>query len=244
MEIVLILFLLVLIEYIFSLYKKDGIYSKKSTLVNVFTQFFGVLKDITIPFLGILSIFTLLNNHVFHIFNLPENLFVLLLCLILMDFLYYLFHRVSHATKFFWMFHFVHHSDRSLNLSVGFRSSFFEILGLFLFYSPLLLLGIPIKVFLLAFSITSTYQFLTHSRYIKLPRVLSYILVIPKHHLIHHDEDIRYQNSNFSGVFIIWDKFFNTYTKEIASFTPGIKGYIQNNIIKIHTDPIRTILKI
>lgn len=205
---------------------------------------FGVLKDILLPFFGVLSIFRTLDAHTTHLFNMPENLFVLLLCLVLMDFLYYLFHRLSHATKFFWMFHFVHHSDKHYNLSVGFRSSFFEILGLFLFYSPLLILGIPLKIFLLAFSITSTYQFLTHSRYIKLPKILSHILVSPRHHLIHHDENIQHQNNNFAGVFSVWDRLFNTHTKEIVAFTPGIKGYEQDHFIKIHTDPIRRFLKI
>lgn len=139
------------------------------------------------------------------------------------------------------MFHFVHHSDTKFNLSVGFRSSWFEMVGLFIFYSPVLLLGFPLELFLLAFVFTSTYQFLTHTRYIVLPMFLKSIFVTPAFHMAHHDADIVRQNSNFGGVLSVWDRLWSTYEEkeEVKAF--GIKGYAQDNFIKIHTDPVISI---
>ncbi len=238
MIILIILFVVVVLEFSYSAYVRDGMYSRESTQVNIFTQAFGVLKDVLIPSLGVIGIIGFVNGIVPHVLEIPFTLFSFITCLLLMDFLYYLFHRANHYFGLLWMFHFVHHSDTKLNLSVGFRSSWFEMVGLFATYSLLLAIGFPLSLFLAAFTVTSTYQFLTHSRYIQIPTYLEYVFVTPHFHATHHDKRIQYQNSNFGGVFSLWDRFFSTYAKDVEVSSFGIEGYKQNNVIKIHTDPI------
>ncbi len=243
MLILTLLFIVVVAEFSYSLYSRDEMYSKESTQVNIFTQAFGVLKDVLIPSLGVIGIISFVNGIVPHVIEIPFTLPALVVCLFLMDFLYYVFHRANHYFGLLWMFHFVHHSDTKLNLSVGFRSSWFEMVGLFATYSILLIIGFPLSLFLVAFTITSTYQFLTHSRYIQIPTYLEYLFVTPLFHAAHHDRSIKYQNSNFGGVFSLWDRFFSTYVKDVKSASFGIEGYSQHNVIKIHTDPILSYLR-
>jgi len=45
--------------------------------------------------------------------------------LLLDDFFYYWFHRISHESRFFWNMHVVHHSSNHYNLSVAVRQSWF-----------------------------------------------------------------------------------------------------------------------
>ncbi len=218
-------------------------YSRASTQVNIFTQAFGVLKDIVVPSLGVMGIIAIVDRVVPHLIEIPFSFPAFIACLFLMDFLYYFFHRANHYFGLLWMFHFVHHSDTKLNLSVGFRSSWFEMVGLFATYSLLLIIGFPLSLFLVAFTITSTYQFLTHSRYIRVPKYLEFIFVTPHFHATHHDRSIKNQNSNFGGVFSLWDRFFSTYVRDVQVSSFGIEGYSQNNVIKIHTDPILSYLR-
>jgi sterol desaturase/sphingolipid hydroxylase (fatty acid hydroxylase superfamily) len=110
-------------------------------------------------------------------------------------------------------------------------------IGLFATYSLLLLIGFPFPLFIVVFSITSTYQFLTHSRYIQTPNVLTYLFVTPTTHGIHHSSNFYDQNTNFGGVFTVWDRLFGTYSrKEVTSY--GIDGYTSQNFVKIQLDPI------
>lgn len=243
MIILILLFIVVAAEFSYSLYSRDEMYSRASTQVNIVTQAFGVLKDIVVPSLGVMGMIAVADRAVPHLIEIPFSLPAFIVCLFLMDFLYYVFHRANHYFGLLWMFHFVHHSDTKLNLSVGFRSSWFEMVGLFATYSLLLIIGFPLSLFLVAFTITSTYQFLTHSRYIRVPTYLEFLFVTPYFHATHHDRSIKNQNSNFGGVFSLWDRFFSTYVRNVQVSSFGIEGYSQNNVIKIHTDPILSYLR-
>jgi sterol desaturase/sphingolipid hydroxylase (fatty acid hydroxylase superfamily) len=166
--------------------------------------------------------------------------FVLLffISLILVDFMYYIFHRLHHALPLLWVFHHVHHGDKKLNLSTAYRISIVEQIYLFLFYVPILLVGVPPYMILLSHYSLVIYQFFCHSIYIKFPNFLKILFITPQLHSIHHDQEIKHQNSNFGGVFSIWDRLFGTYVNTIDSFTPGIKGYKQDNFIMMQIDPI------
>ena len=98
-------------------------------------------------------------------------------------------------------------------------------------------------LFILAYLYLNAHQFLAHSAYIRLPRFFDYVFVTPHNHRIHHDQAVVNQNSNFGGIFSIWDRLFGTYVSDIKEFTPGIKGYSQDNFIMMEVDPIVRYLK-
>jgi len=41
------------------------------------------------------------------------------------------------------------------------------------------------------------------------------VMNTPSHHRVHHATNPRYLDSNYAGVFIIWDRMFGTFVPEI-----------------------------
>lgn len=131
------------------------------------------------------------------------------------DFAYYWFHRVSHEVNLFWAGHVVHHSSEEYNLAVALRQSAVGGLLSWIFYAPLALLGMPWEQFAVCYALNLIYQFWIHTRAIhRLPRWGEAILNTPSHHRVHHGVNPEYQDRNYAGVFIVWDRWFGTFTIE------------------------------
>jgi hypothetical protein len=50
--------------------------------------------------------------------------------------------------------------------------------------------------------------------------VLEYIFVTPSHHRVHHAINPEYLDKNYGQIFIVWDKLFNTFQKELDNVKP------------------------
>ena len=147
------------------------------------------------------------------------------------DFAYYWFHRVSHESRVFWASHVVHHSSEHYNLSTALRQTWVP-MTYFPFWLPLLLLGFPPWMVLLAQSWSLIYQFWIHTERIRrLPRALEWVLNTPSHHRVHHGSNDQYLDRNYAGILIVWDRLFGTFigegervryglTKNIETFNP------------------------
>jgi alkylglycerol monooxygenase len=138
------------------------------------------------------------------------------------DFAYYIFHRVSHESRLFWNFHVVHHSSKQFNLSVAVRQSWFGGLVLWLFYSPIMLLGFAPWMFAITHGFNLIYQFWIYTRFIKTLGPLEYIFNTPSHHRVHHGVNNPYLDKNYAGVLIIWDRLFGSFVKETEEPRFGI----------------------
>lgn len=229
-------FFLILVEFLYSLYKKDDVYSKRGTFANLLNGLglIFISRKFIIFYMGYFLIWY--SALKYETFNFTITSFIL--TLLLVDFTYYIFHLLHHRIKFLWTFHHVHHGDNKLNLSTTYRISWVEQIYEFLFFLPLVLIGTHPLLILMAFYFLCLYQFICHSQYIKFPHFMNYLFITPQTHAIHHNQVAKHQNNNFGGVFSVWDKIFKTYTDKIDTFTPGIKGYSQDNLFKIYTDPI------
>lgn len=134
---------------------------------------------------------------------------------IAVDFAYYWFHRVSHEVNLFWAGHVVHHSSEEYNLAVALRQSAVGGLLSWIFYVPLAVLGMPWELFAVSYALNLVYQFWIHTRAIdRLPRWCEAVFNTPSHHRVHHGVNPEYQDRNYAGVFIVWDRWFGTYTPE------------------------------
>lgn len=233
---------LALLEGWYSLkFKRDGVYRRNGFFGNLLR---GV---ILLGFSGVVVSFYFSVVYPFlpqSIGSSGKSIAMFLPCLLLVDFLWYCFHRLHHAISCFWALHSVHHGDSQLNLSTAFRISWTEQIYLFWFYFPALVIGFHPIVFFGAILYLNLHQFFCHSQYIKLPRFFDLLFITPRIHRIHHDQVEKHQQSNFGAVFSLWDRLFGTYVDEIPSFTPGIKGYEQDNFIKMETDPIKEYFRI
>lgn len=230
-------FIFVLLEFFYSFYKKDQIYSVPGTLNNLLG---GVVLQILSPrfykfyFILFLMVSGYLKEYLQFQFSWPS----FLICLLLVDFAYYIFHRLHHLYAPLWALHFVHHSDNKLNLSTAMRISWFEQLYIFIFFLPIVFLGFDPIIIFLAFYLLSEYQFFCHSQYFRLPKFFDYVLVTPNNHRIHHDQLRQHQSNNYGGVFIVWDRLLGTYVADIKSFNPGVVGYREDVFYKYQFDGI------
>jgi len=124
----------------------------------------------------------------------------------------YLPHFVEHKIKPLWMIHLVHHSDPQVDTTTANRHHPLESLVRFIFtLIGVGFLGTSIGIIMLyqALSVVST-QF-NHAN-IKIPkrldRWISYLVVSPDMHKIHHHYRLPYTDTNFGNIFSVWDRLF------------------------------------
>ncbi len=142
---------------------------------------------------------------------------------VLDDLTYYWVHRLSHETNLLWAGHVVHHSSEEYNLTVALRQSSLHGLFTWVFYLPLALLGIPVTMWVVCHGLNLIYQFWIHTREIdRLPLPLEAVLNTPSHHRVHHGVNPQYQDRNYAGVFIVWDRLFGTFEPEVEPPVYGI----------------------
>lgn len=135
---------------------------------------------------------------------------------IAVEFSYYWFHRSSHRVTWFWSAHVVHHSDDRMNLSTAMRQSLlYSITGWWLFFVPIMLLGVhPVWVFFF-YALNLMYQFFIHTETVgRFPNWIEYIFDTPSNHRAHHGTNGAYIDQNYGGVLIIFDRWFGTYVEE------------------------------
>lgn len=201
-------------------------YDTHDTLANV-----GVSVG-SVFFWGILSwLFfggvTLAYTH--RLFDIPFTWWSFLLVFALDDCRYYWWHRIGHRSRWFWASHGVHHSSQHFNLSTNLRQSWTsEFSGLVLLNVPLAWIGFHPAAIALAFSVNLLYQFWIHTETIdKMPRWFEWLLNTPSHHRVHHGSNPRYLDSNYAGVFMIWDRLFGSFVPEQAD-EPVRYGLVKN----------------
>lgn len=182
-------------------------------------RFFHVIKNLAIFIVARLVLFGIsflfLEQYQFYTLKPILGSWYIIYVFVLSDLAVYWWHRLNHRISFLWRFHKVHHSDDFLDFSSAFRFHFGE-LSLSYFGRGLvfLLLGFEIHEVLL-YNILLTAANLFHHANIALPtnleRFLSRYIVTPKYHQTHHSVFFSLCDSNFSSLWIGWDKIFGTY---------------------------------
>ena len=144
------------------------------------------------------------------------------LVFLLDDFAYYWMHRTSHVVNLLWAGHVVHHSSEEFNLTVALRQSSLHGMMSWVFYMPIALLGVPVTMWLICHALNLVYQFWVHTREIGRLGPLELVLNTPSHHRVHHGVNPEYQDRNFAGMLIIWDRMFGTFEPEVAPPVYGL----------------------
>jgi len=150
---------------------------------------------------------------------------------VLMDLMFYYWHRANHKIPFLWRFHNVHHIDPDLDVSTAFRFHFGEIaMSAGFRFVQIVLIGVSPATFA-AYELVFQANTLFHHSNVRLPirfeRFLNRILVTPRMHGIHHSDVQREDNSNFSVVFPWWDWLHRTLRLNVpqSAVVIGIPAY-------------------
>ena len=142
---------------------------------------------------------------------------------VLVDIAYYWTHRMSHEVHLLWAGHVVHHSSQEYNLAVALRQSALHGLFVWLLYLPLAVLGVPVVMWVVCHGLNLIYQFWIHTRAVgRLSPWAEKVLNTPSHHRVHHGVNPKYQDRNYAGVFITWDRLFGTFVEEEEEPVYGI----------------------
>ena len=134
------------------------------------------------------------------------------------EFAYYWFHRCSHAVRWMWATHAVHHTPDEMTLLSSVRLGWTNLLSFgWLFYLPLVLAGFDPRMVFALLALDLHYQFFLHTEAIGTLGPLERVLNTPAHHRVHHASNPEYLDCNYGGVLIVFDRWFGTLREEHAS---------------------------
>ena len=190
----------------------------KHAIPNLFFTATTVIINFSLAFLLLYTAdWVQINN--FGIINwmpeMPLWLYILLGVVLLDFFGAYLAHYTEHKIKPLWMIHLVHHSDHKVDTTTANRHHPLESVirfGFTLF--GVLVVGAPIAIVMIYQSMSLVFTQFNHAN-IKIPRsvdkLLSYVIVSPDMHKVHHHNLLPYTDANYGNIFSIWDRLLGTY---------------------------------
>jgi sterol desaturase/sphingolipid hydroxylase (fatty acid hydroxylase superfamily) len=190
----------------------------KHAVPNIFFTATTILINFGLAFLLLSSADWVMANN-FGIINwLPEMplwLYAILGVLLLDFFGAYVPHFVEHKVKPLWMIHLVHHTDHKVDTTTANRHHPLESVIRFVFtLMGVFIIGIPIGIVMLYQSMSLVATQFSHAN-IRLPKkvdhALSYFLVSPDMHKVHHHNVLPYTDSNYGNIFSIWDRLLGTF---------------------------------
>ena len=190
----------------------------KHAIPNLFFTATTVIINFSLAFLLLFTAdWVQVNN--FGIINwmpeMPLWLYILLGVVLLDFFGAYLAHYTERKIKPLWMIHLVHHSDHKVDTTTANRHHPLESVirfGFTLF--GVLVVGAPIAIVMIYQSMSLVFTQFNHAN-IKIPRsvdkLLSYVIVSPDMHKVHHHNLLPYTDANYGNIFSIWDRLLGTY---------------------------------
>jgi sterol desaturase/sphingolipid hydroxylase (fatty acid hydroxylase superfamily) len=142
----------------------------------------------------------------------------LVLAVLILDLAIWAQHLVTHKVPLFWRFHRVHHADRDMDVTTGFRFHPVEILASMGLKIGLVYALGPSALAVLVFEILLSATALFNHSNLALPglvdRVLRVVLVTPDMHRVHHSIHRAEHDSNYGFALSVWDRLFRTYVPE------------------------------
>ena len=153
---------------------------------------------------------------------------------VMIDFVYYWYHRFSHRVRFMWAVHMNHHSSEEMNFTVSLRQAWFGPITKVPFFIFMPLVGFDPIITAVAGVASTLWGVIGHTQWIRRLGILEYILVTPSSHRVHHGSNECYIDRNYGNLLIIWDRLFGTFAEEIEPVKFGIRDNVKTyNPIKI-----------
>jgi len=142
----------------------------------------------------------------------------LIIGLMILDFVgAWFIHYIQHKIKWMWKFHIIHHSDMHVDTTTANRHHPGESVFRAAFtWLAILICGAPMWLVFLYQTLSVVLAQFNHANIKmnrRLDKFLSYAIVTPNMHRIHHHYVRPETDTNFGNVFPFWDKLFGTYCK-------------------------------
>jgi sterol desaturase/sphingolipid hydroxylase (fatty acid hydroxylase superfamily) len=205
----------------------------RHALVNLFFWVTTLAVNFGMAFLLVLASDFAVANHVGVLQFLEWPLWLEVLAgVILLDLVgAYFIHWLEHRVRWMWKFHLIHHSDTSVDITTGLRHHPGESVFRATFTAvAIFLVGAPAGIVLFYQSLSAVFAQLTHAN-IRMPKrldqALSYVLVTPNMHKVHHHFTRPLTDTNYGNIFSIWDRLFGTFAQvEAGQLQYGIDTHM------------------
>ena len=214
-----VFFVLIIIEYLYGRAKGKNTYRLNDTFTSIVIGM--ISRYPTMLNLGFQSAVFIYISTSLNMKLMPTNsVLTWVIAFLLYDLSYYWMHRMHHEIKILWATHSVHHHGEDFNLATALRQTSTGWLWKWVFYLPMILIGVPAEVFISVAGVNLVYQFWVHTKHIGHLGILEKIFITPMNHSVHHAKNKEYIDANYGGVFIIWDRMFGTYIAELPDVKP------------------------
>ncbi|MFV8373915.1 sterol desaturase family protein [Flavobacterium sp. LB1P71] len=186
--------------------------------INIFLTFTTIVVNFCLAFILLKAADWTIANHFGILQWLPQMpLWIyMIIGLLLLDLIgAYLVHLVEHKTKLLWRFHLIHHTDTWIDTTSANRHHPGESVIRFVFTTlGVLIVGSPMWMVFLYQTLSVVATQFNHAN-ISLPKkldtILSYFIVSPDMHKVHHHHVLPYTDSNYGNIFSVWDRLFGTF---------------------------------
>ncbi|MCX7111671.1 MAG: sterol desaturase family protein [Proteobacteria bacterium] len=144
--------------------------------------------------------------------SMADSFWKTLLSFILLDFTLYLWHRANHGIDCLWLFHKVHHSDRSMNVTTAFRLHVMEVLMTTLVKAVFIVVaGVDASTLLVNELMVTLFVMFHHANVSFTGEAsLGRWLIVPSLHRLHHSALRKEHDRNYGAVLSWWDSLFGT----------------------------------
>lgn len=220
--------------------------------INIFFTLTTIIINFVLAFILFKSsVWVTTNNFgILHWLSIKSILLQVIVGLLFMDLIgAYTAHLVEHKVKILWRFHLIHHTDVWVDATSANRHHPGESIIRFFFTTcAIFIVGAPIWLFFMYQSTSVLLSQFNHAN-ISMPRKLdtfiSYFLVSPNMHKVHHHYILPYTDSNYGNIFSVWDRLFGTFLiLEPELITYGIDTHMNpeshNKILSLLSIPFKS----
>jgi Sterol desaturase len=206
----------------------------RHALVNIFFTFTTIVVNFALAFILLLTADWTQGAAFGLFFWIPElPVWAYLLAgLMLLDLISAWFaHWIQHQTPWMWRVHLIHHTDQEVDTTSANRHHPGESVIRFFFTTlAVLMLGTPMWMVFLYQSLSVVLSQFNHAN-ISLPlaldRAISWFIVSPDMHKVHHHYLMPYTDSNYGNIFSVWDRLFGTFkTLERGEVVYGVDTHM------------------
>lgn len=166
--------------------------------------------------------------------------------LLVLDLWIYFWHRANHTVPFLWRFHEIHHLDEFLDASSAVRFHAGEVLmSAAVRAVVIVLLDIPLASVLAFETLVLVAAVFQHSN-VRLPRgferLLSWVIVTPSIHWVHHHAVRQDTDSNYGTALSVWDRIFATLspTPRTPEMEIGVERARDSGFMALLVRPFQT----
>lgn len=168
---------------------------------------------------------------------------------LLLDYLIYIWHWMTHKIPLLWRFHSVHHTDADLDLTTALRFHFGELWLSVIFRGAFVLIvgasPLLVIVYEIVFEVAVNFHHSNWRLNKRLEKCLNSFIVTPRMHGIHHSIIRNETDSNFSTIFSWWDRIHRTFLlhkaqDEITIGIPDHREWDRLTVWQLFTLPFRS----